>query len=61
VLGLCYIANNQKDPYPENTLGEFPLFTNLNREKLLVKLKLPNTGSVNKRIISGVALFLTDA
>jgi len=60
ILYLCYIPNSDPDPYPSNILGEFPLFTNSSREKLLIKLILPNLGNLQDRIISGVAFFLAE-
>ena len=36
-----------------------PIYHNLDREKLLCTINLPNTGEASVRIIGGVALFLT--
>lgn len=45
--------------HSKDKMGEFPIFTNSSREKFLVSAGLPNSGSLNSRIIAGVALFLS--
>jgi len=37
-----------------------PVYASGNREKMLTKLKIPNTGDPNDRIIGGVAICLAD-
>ena len=59
-LPTCYIgwiSEREADPYPSGVV-ETPLYHNMDREKLLCTLKIFNQGEANKRIISGVALFL---
>lgn len=56
VLYLSYTAEKHDDT---NT-GEFPLYSNVAREKLLAKLRLRIDGKVKTKIIAGVALFLMD-
>jgi len=62
-LPLIYLAWNsstEQEPYSENSTTIVPVYVSSSREKLLCKLKLPNTGSANDRTIGGVALLITD-
>ena len=57
-FSIAWIKNTD----PEPVTGEFvrvPLYNSLEREKSLCTLALPNNGSAEERVISGVALFLT--
>merc|ERR1740117_722407 len=58
-LPPCYvgwIGKGEPDPYTEG--ANTPVYHSLDREKLLCTLDIPNQGTANSRIISGVALFL---
>ncbi|KAL4440929.1 hypothetical protein ABPG74_009342 [Tetrahymena malaccensis] len=57
-LYIGFIPKEEQDPYPSNTLGEFPIFSSSQREKLVAKIKIPVQGSLNDRIIAGVAFVL---
>jgi hypothetical protein len=49
-----YLIKNNK------YLKEFPIFFNGLRERLLCKIRVPNVGTLNSRITSGVALVLIE-
>jgi dynein heavy chain 2 len=57
-FSIAWIRNDE----PQPITGDFvnvPLYNSIEREKSLCTLALPNSGSSEERIISGVALFLT--
>jgi dynein heavy chain 2 len=59
-LPVCYMGwlpQNVSEPYSDDTVIT-PIYHNLDREKLLTTIKMPNNGDAAKRIIGGVALFL---
>lgn len=53
-LGFVHKSTAEK-----GNLGEFPIYLNASREKLLCKVKLPQQGQMNDKLIAGVALFLS--
>jgi len=52
-----WIGKTSPDPYTDGV--NTPIYHSLDREKLLCTLDIPNQGTSNTRIISGVALFLS--
>ena len=62
-LPTCYLAwnsNADSEPYSEKGAAVVPVYISSNREKLLCKLKLPNAGNPNERIICGVAVLVCE-
>lgn len=61
LLPICYIGwISQNEPEPSlDIVVKTPIYHNLDREKLLCTINVPNTGEASARIIGGVALFLT--
>lgn len=57
---LSFIPEKEADPYPENATATIPVYASSAREKVLTKLKIPNTGKASDRTIGGVAICLTD-
>lgn len=56
---MGWLGRDEPEPYPEGTTVVTPIYHGLDREKLLCTINLPNSGEASRRIISGVALFLT--
>jgi len=59
-LYLAWLSASETDPYMDNTTALVPVYASGNREKMLTKLKVPNTGDPSDRIIGGVAVCLAD-
>eukprot|EP01017_Pseudomicrothorax_dubius_P047806 TRINITY_DN8621_c0_g1_i9.p1 TRINITY_DN8621_c0_g1~~TRINITY_DN8621_c0_g1_i9.p1 ORF type:complete len:156 (-),score=41.51 TRINITY_DN8621_c0_g1_i9:163-630(-) len=63
-LPICYMAwisSSDPDPYPATSLCLTPIYYDSMREKLLIKVQMPNSGSVSDRVISGVAVLLAES
>ncbi|CAD8135851.1 unnamed protein product [Paramecium octaurelia] len=55
-LNISYVEKSQPE---KNGIGDFPIYLNASREKLLCRIKLLQSGQINDKIIAGVALFLS--
>jgi dynein heavy chain 2 len=55
---IAWIKSSDADPYHEGSTVDVPVYFTILRENLLCELKVPNSGSADERIISGVAIFL---
>jgi len=55
---LAWVRRTDPDPYSEGTCVSVPVYFSILRENLLCELNVPNSGSSDERIISGVAIFL---
>jgi dynein heavy chain 2 len=61
LIYAAYIPNNDAEPYPEaNTALSIPLYYNPTREEFITEFRLPCKGQLDRWILTGVALFLTD-
>ena len=57
-VNVAWVRQSDSEPTPLDQTVPVPLYTTLDRTQLLATLNLPNSGSPEQRIISGVALFL---
>ena len=58
---FAWIAQEDRDPYPEEASVLVPLYASTTREKLVSQLLLPcQVGEKPKWIVAGVALFLSE-
>ena len=60
-LPMCTIAwvkDSDGTPYADNATVSVPVYFSILRDNLLCELEVPNSGSSEDRIISGVAIFL---
>lgn len=55
---IAWVRKAEADPYSEGSTVNIPVYFSILRENLLCELKIPNSGSADERIISGVAVFL---
>lgn len=55
---MGWLGQNEPEPHADGTVVT-PIYHGLDREKLLCTINLPNSGDAARRILSGVALFLT--
>lgn len=55
---LAWVRKSDSDPYSEGTTVSIPVYFSILRESLLCELNVPNAGSSDERIISGVAIIL---
>eukprot|EP00743_Colponemidia_sp_Colp-15_P007052 GILK01007609.1.p1 GENE.GILK01007609.1~~GILK01007609.1.p1 ORF type:complete len:2172 (-),score=437.61 GILK01007609.1:43-6558(-) len=57
---LAFISESETEPHTDNTVA-VPVYHTLGREALLCQLKIPTVSSPSVRVISGVAIFLSDS
>jgi dynein heavy chain 2 len=55
---ISWIKSSQTDPYADGSTVSIPVYFSILRENLLCELNVPNSGSADVRIISGVAMLL---
>ena len=55
---IAWVPPEHPELYPDTSICEVPLYTNLLREKLVSTLTVPCTATASKWLISGVGLFL---
>jgi len=58
---IAWVRKSDPDPYSEGSTVSTPVYFSILRENLLCELNVPNSGSSDERIISGVAIFLDGA
>lgn len=58
VCTIAWVRKSDADPYMEGSTVSVPVYFSILRDNLLCELQVPNSGSADDRIISGVAMFL---
>lgn len=56
---IAWIPLSSENPYALDKVVEVPMYFNANREKVLTNIFMENEGQTDKRLLSGVAVFLS--
>jgi len=58
---FTYVPKNDAEPYADpNTSLSVPVYFSTSREELICEIRLPTKGQVDRWILSGTAVFLTE-
>ena len=57
---FCYIGKQEMEPYPDAQGGlAVPLYYSVNREQLVCEVRMPCKGQLDRWVLTGAALFIT--
>jgi hypothetical protein len=57
---IAYVHKDEQEPYKRGACLETPVYIAPSREEFVAELKVPATGTIDRWVLTGAAIFLND-